>query len=154
MTGLSRRSLLGLTALTAAGALTACGSEKKPPKVDPGPKLASPTPELTGTKLGEILTQYAKALEKADAGKNADLLAPRISGSAAEFRRATYAIISKVPEHESALQRPSDKLVVPIASTSEGFPRYALALVDDAANAGEARFFVGLQQKEARSDYT
>lgn len=154
MTGFSRRSFLGLTALTAAGALSACGSEKKPPKVDPGPKLASPTPELTGTKLGEILTQFAGALEKADAEKNGDLLAPRVSGSAAEFRRATYDIIAKVPEHESALQRPSDKLVVPISSTTEGFPRYALALVDDAANAGEARFFVGLEQKDARSDYT
>lgn len=152
-TRLTRRSLLGVTALSLTGILAACGRESAPPAVETGPSLASPTPVLDDTRFQGILEQLVEALGAADEARDASLLPPRVTGSAAEFRQATYELIAKVEEHASALQRPSATLVVPVASTNEDFPRYALALVNDSNESG-LPFFVGLQQADARSDYT
>ncbi len=150
---INRRSLLSVGALSLAGILTGCGSESAPPSVDSGPKLAQPAPALDEERFHSILEELHTSLVEADKARDPRKLAPRVSGSAAEFRKATYSLISKVKEHSSALQRPSASLVVPISSTTETFPRHAIALVDDEAEGG-LPFFVGLTQKDARSQYT
>lgn len=150
---LNRRSVISAAALTLTGALTGCSEATAPPAVDPGPKLAQPTPALNEKRFQTILDEMSRALQKADKALDAKALAPRVSGSAAQFRTATYLLVSKVKEHSAALQRPSSSLVVPVSSADDGFPRNALALVDDEAEGG-LPFFVGLTQKDAHSEYT
>lgn len=150
---MNRRGFLSVGSLSLAGVLAGCSQESTPPAVDPGPQLAEPTAVIDKPRFQAILEEFSAALQKADKELDVAPLAPRVSGSAAEFRKATYALISKVEGHENSLQRPSSTLVVPVASTNEGFPRHAIALVDDSAEGG-LPFFVGLTQKDARSAYT
>lgn len=149
----SRRGFLGLTAVALTATLAGCSEASAPPSPEKGPAVAKPSPVLSEEKLQTILTEVTKSLAKADSSKNVADLAPRVSGSAAEFRKATYDIIKKVPEHQATLVRPSDQLVVPLMTTSESFPRQTIALVKDVAKDG-LPFFVGLEQKDAKSQFT
>ena len=94
-----RGLLLGAGGLLASGVLAACGSEPEAPPAPPtGKELAEPTPAQTEEQLEAIIPEINAAIVKADEEKDAKLLAPRVSGSAAEFRKALYALIEKDPE--------------------------------------------------------
>lgn len=158
LAGTSRRGvLLGAGSLLAGTALAACGKEEKPPAVPEGPELASPTPDLGSDQFSRIVTAIDKSLTAADEKKDAKLLAPRVIGSAAEFREATYTIMKKEPkladQIEGQLGGPDSKVVLPIASVGEKFPRTAIALLGNRTGEKAANFVV-LQQKDAQSPYT
>ena len=149
-----RGLLLGAGGLLTTGLLAACGSEPEPPPAPPtGKQLAEPTPVQTTEQLEAIVPEVSAAIVKADEKKDAKLLAPRVTGSAAEFRKAVYALIEKDPEWEEELLVPGEKVLVPMSSVTDEFPRVAIALVEDSAKDG-VPYFMALTQKDARSDYT
>ena len=151
---ISRRHVLGMVAGSASAVFIAgCTREPAPPGVDRGPALAQPTPALKQDRFDIILTEFQEELAAADEARDAALLNSRVSGSAAEFRAATYALIEKYPAHESELTRPSAEATVWIAATSEYFPRHALAFVQD-EDPSRLPFFVGFTQASPRAQYT
>lgn len=99
--------------------------------------------------VGEIST----AVTDADAKRDASLLAPRVVGSAAEFRQKAYEIIAAQPEAAPTLATPSSTVMYPMTSVSGTFPRAAIMLVADSVDGGFP-LFMALSQADARSPYT
>jgi hypothetical protein len=157
MSAANRRGFLsGLGVVAVGGLLAACGSEESaPPAVPTGPELDGPTPAVTTDQMSTYLKDIHSSLKKADEAKDADELKPRIVGSAASFRKATYEIIEKDEDWaEDSLDRPSAKALVPITSTTTDFPRTALALVEAEDSKNAAPYFMVLQQADAKKPYT
>ncbi len=153
---LSRRGLvLGTGAFATSALLASCGNgaAEKPPAPPTGPALAEPTPVATTEQFTTVTEQIHAAVKAADEARDAKKLAPRVVGTAAEFRQKTYAMIAKVGEFSSTLQVPGAELIIPMTSTGGKFPRTAIALVSGSEK-GKVPFFMALQQKDARSPYT
>ncbi|MDO5661690.1 MAG: hypothetical protein Q4G40_03255 [Brachybacterium sp.] len=146
-----RRSVLG----AAAGAmlLASCGTGgEAPPAVPSADAPAEPLPRIDLGQLETVLEEVAEHLQRADDEHDAELLAPRVSGSAAAWRRDGYAILPEVPEHAQEFIGPSGQLVLPILPGSDSFPRSAIALAVERQDE-ETMLFVALQQADARSNY-
>lgn len=152
---LGRRSLvLGTGALLASGLLAACGGEPAAPPAPPtGKELAQPTPVQTAEQLGAIVPAISAAVTAADKARDVKELAPRVVGSAVDFRRYAYAMIEKAKEWAEELHVPGESIIVPMTSVDSEFPRVAVVLVEDAAKDG-VPYFMALQQADARSPYT
>ncbi|MFC7458334.1 hypothetical protein ACFQS2_14185 [Brachybacterium sp. GCM10030267] len=152
---IARRGLfLGAGSLLASGVLAACGSEPEAPPAPPeGPSLAEPTPAQTAEQFDRFVEEINAAVAEADEARDAEKLAPRVSGSAAEFRGATYALIAKAEAWAEELTVPAPKIIVPMTTVSTEFPRVAIAMVENSAEDG-APFFMALQQADAKSPYT
>lgn len=151
----SRRKLvLSAPVVLAGGLLAGCAAEPEPPAAPPtgevDPEQSAP---VTTVDLFETLvTEIHEAVVTADEELDAELLSPRVTGSAAEFRTAAYAMISEAEEWAEDLKVPSDQLTVPLTSTGREFPRTAIALVEDSDEDG-VPYFMALQQADARAPY-
>lgn len=152
---LARRSLFaGAGALLTGTVLAACSEVAPPPAVPTGPSLASPTPAASTEQLAPVVAEISAAVAAADAAKDAGLLAPRVVGSAVEFRTRTYEIIASFADWaEQLASYPGEEPIVLLTSTATEFPRTAMALVPDAGPSG-IPFFLALQQADAQSPYT
>ncbi|MGP5251062.1 hypothetical protein ACTXM8_08545 [Brachybacterium alimentarium] len=149
-----RGFFLGAGSLLATGALAACSSEPEAPPAPPkGPEPAEPTPVNTHEQFETCVSEVNAAVVAADKKMDAKKLAPRVSGSAADFRKAAYAMIEEAEEWKDFLTTPSDTLIVPMTTVSAEFPRVAIALVEDSAKEG-VPFFMALQQADAKSPYS
>lgn len=149
-----RRSLLlGGGALGLGALLSGCAGEDTPPAVPQGATPSEATPVATAEQFSKVMEAIVDRLDKADDERSAKELAPRIVGSAAQFRKASYAIIKKVAAYAKELNKPSATIVVPVTSTTADYPRVAIAVVQDQDKSGNP-FFVALSQKDARSPYT
>lgn len=149
---LGRRALL-LGAPLALGALAGCTETSAPPAVSSGPAPSTTAPVATSAVIRQAMTQISTAVRAADTAKKPQPLAPRVVGSAAEFRTRAYQIAARVPEILTDLEVPSDTVLVALNSTTAAYPRTAIALVADASDAG-THYFVGLSQADARAPYT
>jgi hypothetical protein len=149
-----RRGLfVGAGGLLASGLLAACASEPDPPAAPPtGKELAEPTPVQTTEQFSRIVPAVNAAVVAADEARDAALLAPRVIGSAVEFRTASYAMIAKAEEWAEDLVVPGAELIVPMTSVTAEFPRVAIALVEDSVEDG-VPYFMALQQSDAKSPY-
>ena len=152
MNKFTRRAFFSTSAITVGTLLSGCQDPGQPPEVYPGPEGPS-QPKLGPERMQVILSQVQAALKAGDEALDVTFLTPRVSGSASEFRAASYEIIKKVPEHADSLTRPSAQTIVPLASAEDTFPRYALALVEAEEEDG-LPYFIGLQQNDATSNYT
>ena len=150
-----RRGLfLGAGSLLATGLLAACGSEPTPPAAPPtGKELAEPAPAQTTGQITAIVPEVNAAVAAADKALDPKKLGPRVSGSAVKFRTAAYEMIGRAKEWKEELRVPGAKLLVPLTSLSEEFPRVSIALVEDSAKEG-VPYFLALQQADAKSGYT
>lgn len=149
-----RGLLLGAGALLGGGLLSACSSEPAPPPAPPtGKPLAEPTPVQTTEQFGTFVSEVNAAVTAADEARDAALLAPRVHGSAVDFRTAAYAMIAKAAEWAEDLKVPGAELIVPMTSTGAEFPRVAIALVEDSVEGG-VPYFMALRQESARADYS
>src|SRR5690625_2964448 len=101
----SRRKLvLGTPVVLAGGLLAACASDPEPPPAPPTGEVdpEQSAPVATVDLFETLVTEIHEAVVTADEEHDAELLAPRVTGSAAEFRTAAYAMRSE--EHTSELQ--------------------------------------------------
>ncbi|WP_058234254.1 hypothetical protein [Devriesea agamarum] len=153
MTARPSRRALGIGAISASAlVLAGCGGKDGPPAVNPGPKPV-PTPVVDEQQYTKVVAQTVQALNAADEKRDAALLAPRIVGSAAEFRTATYGIISKFDKWAKELQRFSTTSALRVPTSDGTFPRTVFAFL----NAQDPKlpvYIVIFQQKDARSPYT
>lgn len=151
----TRRTVLtGIGAITAGGLLAACSTElPEAPSVPQGPTPAAPTPVASAQQISRYLGGIDAALTAADKARDAKKLAPRVVGSAAEFRAKSYGIIGKVPEWTQSLDGPNGEMVLAITSTGAEWPRTAIALAGGRLE-GSAACFVALQQSNPRAPYT
>lgn len=151
-----RRGLfLGAGTLMASGLLAACTAELAPPEAPPtGEPREEPAPVQTTEQFATIVPEVNAAVVAADEARDAALLAPRVSGSAAEFRTAAYAMIAKAEEWAEDLKVPGTELIVPMTSVTAEFPRVAIALVQDSVAEDGVPYFMALQQADAKSPYS
>lgn len=150
-----RQFVLGVPAALTVGLLSGCGSEPDPPPAPPTGAVdpEQPLPVTTLEQFTALISEIHDALVAADEARDAELLSPRVTGSAAEFRTAAYEMIAEAEEWAEDLKAPSADLIVPMTSTGREFPRVAIVLVDDSAEDG-VPYFMALQQSDARSPYT
>ncbi|WP_193104079.1 hypothetical protein [Brachybacterium sp. FME24] len=149
-----RGVFLGAGTLLASGLLAACASEPETPPAPPeGPAAGEPTPVNTAEQFTTSVSEVNAAVVAADKARDVKKLAPRVSGSATDFRKAAYAMIDEAEEWATFLSVPSDTLKVPMTTVTTEFPRMAIALVEDSAEDG-VPFFMALQQADAQSPYT
>lgn len=150
-----RRGLfLGAGSLLATGVLAACSPEIEPPAPPPtGKELAEPTPVQTEEQLTKIVPEVSAAVVAADKALDVEKLAPRVSGSAVEFRTKAYAMIEKAEEWAEELRVPGEGILVPMTSVTSEFPRVAIALVEDSQDEG-VPYFMALSQADAKSPYS
>lgn len=163
---LSRRRLVGgAGALLAGGLLAACAEEPgTPPAPSTGTESATPTPNTTEEQLTAFVTAVNDQLTEADEERDAELLAPRVVGSAATFREDLYELIGRAENEEDfednwnqEFSRPGPTLYTALTSTSAEFPRVAIALSTPEVAEGEDSTvfsFLALRQEDARSPYT
>lgn len=153
---LDRRGLLlGAGTLLTSGVLAACSSEVEPPPApSTGRPHEEPTPVQTTEQFARIVPEIHAAVVAADEARDVEELAPRVSGSAADFRKAAYAMIDKAEEWAEDLRTPGSELIVPMTSVTAEFPRTAIALVEDSVEEEGVPYFVVMQQKDAKSPYT
>ena len=151
-----RRGLfLGAGSLVASGLLAACTTEPAPPEAPPtGAPAGDPTPVQTVEQFATIVPEINAAVVAADEARDAAQLAPRVSGSAVEFRTAAYAMIAKAEEWAEDLKVPGTELIVPMTSVTAEFPRVAIALVQDSVAEDGVPYFMALQQADAKSSYS
>lgn len=148
-----RRLLQGSGAAAASVLLAACSNEEAPPAVPKGPTAAaSATPVASAEQLTRVVSDVSAHVSTADQAHDPAQLAPRVIGSAAEFRTRSYEILAKIPEIEQTMPTPGPTVVVPVVPTGGDFPRTAIAVVPDAADAS-AQYFMPLQQGDARSEF-
>lgn len=149
-----RGLLLGTGGLVAAGLVSACASEPAPPDAPPtGKQPAEPTPVQTTEQVTRIVPEVHEAVVAADEARDAALLAPRVTGSAAEFRAAAYAMIAKAEEWAEDLTVPGAEVIVPMTSVTAEFPRIAIALVEDSVETDGVPYFLALRQADAKTPY-
>ena len=105
---LDRRGLLlGAGTLLTSGVLAACSSEVEPPPApSTGRPHEEPTPVQTTEQFARIVPEIHAAVVAADEARDVEELAPRVSGSAADFRKAAYAMIDKAEEWAEDLRTP------------------------------------------------
>src|SRR5699024_7007086 len=139
-----RRGLfLGAGGLLAGSLLAACSSEEAPPPPPPtGKELAEPTPAQTTEQITAIVPEVNAAVVAADEARDPEQLAPRVSGSAVEFRTAAYAMIEKAEEWAEELRVPGAVLLVPLTSVTAEFLRVAIVLVSDSVEVGVSNFLM------------
>lgn len=152
--GFGRRRLLagsGVAAVTAL--LAACGTEEPPPAVPKGPSApAASTPVAAAERFSDVVKEISGQVTAADQARDPAQLAPRVVGSAVEFRTRSYEIMAKDPAIVPSLPTPAPTLILPVVPTEGDFPRTAIAIVPDAADAN-VQYFMPLQQADARAPY-
>lgn len=153
--GLGRRRLLAGSGIVAmSGLLAACGAEQAPPAVPKGPTApATATPVATAERFSAVVKEVSDSVVAADQARDPAQLAPRVVGSAVEFRTRSYEIMAKDAEVIASLPTPAPTVVLPVVPTDGDFPRTAIAIVPDAADASR-QYFMPLQQADARAPYT
>lgn len=148
-----RRDALGGAAATLALVLGGCVEEDAPPAVPTGPSgPASPSPQTSTEQVAQIASDVSAHVTAADSARDAALLAPRVIGTALEMRTRTYQNLAASPQLPTTLPTPSEDLQMALVPSGEGFPRTAIAVVTDTADAG-VHYFMPLQLADARSGY-
>lgn len=148
----SRRGLFGAAAAASALVMAGCSEEEAPPKANPGPGIEGPTPAAEPGQLLWVVKDVNAHLKAADESLDAAKLAPRISGSAAEYRKALYEIIKKDDSYKSALERPSDNPVLSVSTNNDNYPRFIMT-VAKGEKADDLPYLMIMQQDGPRDPY-
>ena len=148
----SRRGLLGAAAAASAIFIAGCEVEPAPPKANPGPTVEGETPAADQGQLLWVLKDTVNHIKAADESLDAAKLAPRVTGSAADYRKALYEIIKKDDSYKSALERPSENMMLSVSTNNESYPRFIMT-VAKAEQAGDLPYLMIMQQDGPRSPY-
>lgn len=115
-----------------------------------GTDPAAAAPVLSDGQFTRVLDSVVKTVGNADAAKDANLLAPRVTGSALEERTGNYKIRSVVPDYK-ANEPVEDKLLTRIISTNREWPRTVVAVTQGPNN--QVPQLLQLVQSSPRDSY-
>ena len=158
-----RRGMIALPiVLVGALAVTGCSPSLRPAAVVPAPSPTSSDissandllpPAASVRQIDRIVSRVSAVATKADAGRDATLIATRFAGAALQLRLANYAIrgadggIAALP----AIPDGPVKLVLP--QQTDNWPRTVFAVIQNDKDATIPPVALYLVQADARSDY-
>jgi len=136
---LKRRRLLVLPALGLAGLMFAGCSSDSWPQFDAVTPTPTPTqtvitpenqkpPAVTEAQASRILQDVSATLEQADADRDIDLAATRLSGLALDARRTDYALRKTLKDRELPAVIPTEAIEVLLPQATDEWPRTVLVL--------------------------
>jgi hypothetical protein len=151
-TGRGRRRLLVAAGFAATLALAGCTASTAEPEPTPIPTEAEAIPTaVTEGQLSRIVAEISDVVGDADAARDADLAATRLSGPALALRTANYTIRG-ADSAIAALPAIPDRLEVALPRQTDTWPRTAFAVVSDAEGASPPVALV-LSQEGPREQY-
>ena len=146
----AKRTAAGFTAAALAGGLAL--------SLVPGAATAADSsgpeenyPVVLDGQLSRILSSVAGTVQKADAAKDASLLAERTASTALKLREANYASASKVPDTDAPAAVAASPLLTDLVSTGTAFPRTVVAVTQGEDNTVPQALV--LVQASARENY-
>lgn len=139
------RAVLGALAL---GALAACSTPLPVPEPDAEP--AAMPPALFESQAERVLGDVSRTLAEADDGANKDLLAPRVTGPARQFREVEYVLAAAGAE-KAVTEFPLEAQTLILPTTDE-WPRYFMAVTESPADL-QAPLLLVLTQESPRAQY-
>ncbi|MBN8883904.1 MAG: hypothetical protein J0H73_16540 [Salana multivorans] len=145
-----RTRMAAVGAMLAAALLAGC-SEEPAPTLTPPPVPEYAPPAVTEEHAQEILDDVELTILEADAAGDAELLAPRVTGAAQEFRRAEYNLAS-VSGGESGPKKLWTDSALTVVTATDGWPRSILAVSQPTAG-DTRRLLLGLVQDGPRDPY-
>ncbi len=128
--------------------------------------VSTPTPTATGSveaqldppavtvrQVERIVAAISAVAEKADADRNAELIATRFDGAALELRLANYTIRGNDPAVAALPAIPAGPVKLTLPQQTDIWPRAVLAVIQDDKDATIPPVALMLEQQDARSDY-
>ena len=146
----ARRTAAGFTAAALAGGLT-MGLAPGAATAADAPAQEENYPVVLDGQLSRILSSVAGTVQKADAAKDASLLAERTASTALALREANYATASKVPDTKAPAAVAASPLLTDLISTGTAFPRTVVAVTQGGDNTVPQALV--LVQASARENY-
>ncbi len=158
-----RRGMVAVP-IVLAGALTlsGCSADFWPS----AGSAAAPTPTATGSieaqldppavtvrQVERIVAKIGAVAEKADADRDAELLATRFDGAALELRLANYTIRGNDPAVAALPAIPAGPVKLTLPQQTDIWPRAVLAIIQDDNDATIPPVALMLEQQDARSNY-
>jgi len=151
---------LALTAVLATG----CSAESWPqfaadtPSPSPSPTVVTPEnqkPPAVGEKQGDrIVAELVATIQKADADRDIDLAATRLTGAALEARRTDYTLRGSIADREPGVASPRDKVSILLPEATDSWPRSVLVLTVADGDDTLAPVMFTMTQADPWSNYT
>ena len=159
-----RRGMIAIPlVLASAIALSACSpAANLRAAVVPSPSASSsgapdastpPPPAVTARQMGRIISRISAVATKADATRDASLIATRFSGAALELRLANYAIRGADGAQPGLPAIPDGPVKLVLPQQTDLWPRTVLAVIQDAKDDTIPPLALFLVQADPRSDY-
>jgi hypothetical protein len=139
---------------------SAVNATPTPTATDAAPETKIDTPAVTEAQMSDIINEIGTVVAQADANKDKDLLATRMTGPALEYRLANYAISTAdaaVGEVPTSIPVNGTQLILP--QQGDDFPRIAFAVIEQPTDPAlpeaetAAPTAIMLVQEDARSNY-
>lgn len=111
-------------------------------------------PAATVRQVERIIARISATVAEADAARNADLLARRMSGAALELRLANYTIQGNDASIASLPAIPDGPVGLVLPQQTDTWPRSVFAVIQDDEDSTVAPIALFLVQDDARSNYT
>ncbi|MCU1578389.1 MAG: hypothetical protein JWP19_593 [Rhodoglobus sp.] len=147
-------SAIALSACTTNGAVPAAVAPSPSASASNGPDASAPPPPAVSTRqVARIISRISAVATKADATRDATLLATRFSGAALELRLANYAIRGADGAQPGLAAIPDGPVKLVLPQQTDLWPRTVLAVIQDAKDNTIPPLALFLVQVDARSDY-
>lgn len=146
-----RRGLSLAAAALAAGVLLSGCAEEVPPVLVPEAAPEFAPPAVTEERAKTIFEEVELAIAASDAAGDAELMRPRVTSPAIDFRATQYALQSATQGAEVPQSLWTDSEVFVITAT-DSWPRSVLA-VSNPSEGSTLRFYLALTQDGPRDPY-
>ena len=144
---------LTLAGCTADGAVTSSVAAPTPSSTADSTEAQADPPAATVSQVERIVANISTVAAKADADKDATLLATRFQGAALELRTANYAITAADPTLAGLTAIPSGPVKVTLPQQTDTWPRTVFAVIQDDTDSTVPPLALFLEQQDARSNY-
>ncbi|MEP6480863.1 MAG: hypothetical protein ABJA94_02520 [Rhodoglobus sp.] len=149
--------LVGAIALSGCSAKFWPGSSAAPTPTPSSSEISTapelPPPAATSRQIGRIVARIVDVATKADAARDATLIATRFDGAALQLRLANYSIRGADASIAALPAIPDAPVKVVLPQQTATWPRTVLAVLQDDKDATIPPVALYLEQADPRSDY-
>ncbi|PPH46249.1 hypothetical protein C5D09_08405 [Rathayibacter sp. AY1C9] len=117
------------------------------------PVSAEPTPVVTTQQAEAVVAQVADVASRADAARDAGILAERFQGEALTERTTNYDVVAKGGTIDPPQTIPASPVSLVLPQDTESWPRLVTAVVQNSTDTTQAPIALMMSQASPRVDY-
>ncbi|KZX20699.1 hypothetical protein [Rathayibacter tanaceti] len=117
------------------------------------PVAADPTPVVTTQQAEAIVAEVSDVASRADAARDAGILAERFQGESLTERTTNYEVIAKGGTIDPPQAIPGSPVSLVLPQDTETWPRLVTAVVQNSADTTQAPIALMMSQASPRTDY-